>query len=156
MKFKSFTKSEFLALGVIFALLLVVSVPNFLLSIQRSRDLTRKDDLMAIGVAANKFQEKYFYYPNSIEDLSEFLTVIPNDPQTNKGVSYVFLSNRRRYQIFASLEDKEQDEYDESIEARGIDCGVRLCNFGKAEGATPLDKTLEEYENELEKNLNEE
>ncbi|KKR85119.1 MAG: hypothetical protein UU32_C0039G0006, partial [Candidatus Woesebacteria bacterium GW2011_GWB1_41_10] len=40
-----FDKQELKALGVIFGILLIISVPNFALSIKRARDLTRKNDI---------------------------------------------------------------------------------------------------------------
>jgi hypothetical protein len=155
MKLKSFTKNEIVGLSIIFAVLVVVSVPNFLLSIQRSRDLTRKDDLMSIAVAAGEFQEKYFYFPSDLGSLSEFMLAVPKDPQSKIGLEYVYLSNGRRFQILASLEDKEQDEYNQEIEARGIACGSRVCNYGRASGSTPLNISIEEYEYQMEPKLNE-
>lgn len=149
---KFFSKTELKVLGIIFAVLFSISVPNFSLSLRRARDLTRKNDIRALADAAEAYQKKYFYFPDSLELLSEFLPHIPQDPQESKGMFYVYISNGRRYQILASLEDKEQDEYNEVIEKRGISCGLRLCNFGLGYGKTPLDKSLEEYENEINKN----
>lgn len=130
-------------------ILIVISVPNFAASIKRSRDLTRKNDIRDLAQAANEFQEKYFYFPDNVEELAEFLPAVPKDPQTAKGLNYLYISNGRRYQILASLEEKNQDEYDSAIEARNLSCGIRICNFGRAYGVTPLDKSLEEYENEI-------
>jgi hypothetical protein len=47
------------------------------------------------------------------------------------------------------LEDKNDSEYNFAIDRRGLRCGNFICNFGKSDGQTPLDKTLQEYENEL-------
>lgn len=82
-------------------------------------------------------------YPPYIEQL-------PADPQHGKGVRYMYFSVGTRFQIYASLEGgADEDEYDPSIEVLGIMCGTRACNFGKANGRTPLDKTIKEYETEL-------
>ena len=78
-----------------------------------------------------------------------YLGNLPDDPQTKMDLKYFYVSNGRRYQIYGSLEDKNQDEYDEAILKRNISCGIRICNYGRSYGATPLDKSLEEYENEL-------
>jgi len=75
-----------------------------------------------------------------------YLGNLPNDPQKNLGLKYVYISNGNRYQIYGSLEDGGQDEYDEKIIRRGISCGVRVCNYGRSYGRTPLDISIEEYE----------
>lgn len=144
-----FTRDELKGLGVIFLILIAISIPNFTISIKRARDVTRKDDIRDLAQAARDYQGKYFFFPESIEPLAEFLPAIPKDPQNSKGVEYVYISNGRRFQTFASLEDKNQDEYDETVEKRNIKCGVQVCNFGRSSGKTPLDKSLEEYENEI-------
>jgi len=79
-----------------------------------------------------------------------YLENIPQDPRTKDGISYFYISNGRRYQIYAYLEG-EVDEigYDASIVRRNLPCGNHICNFGRAFSTTPLDKSLEEYENEL-------
>lgn len=79
-----------------------------------------------------------------------YLTTLPQDPQFSKGSSYIYLSNGTRYQLYASLEGEDgEDQYNQGVVSRQLDCGTRVCNFGKALGETPLDKTIEEYENEL-------
>jgi hypothetical protein len=40
-------------------------------------------------------------------------------------------------------------EYDPKIVARGVSCGKVICNFGKASRGTPLDRSLEQFEKEL-------
>lgn len=146
---KFFTSHELKALTVIFGILLLISIPNFAVSIKRARDVTRKSDIRDLAEAANAYQKKYFVFPDKIEPLSEFLKAVPRDPQAGQGLVYVYISNGRRYQILAALEDKNQDEYDQRIEQRNISCGTRICNFGRAYGKTPLDVSLEEYEKSL-------
>ena len=74
---------------------------------------------------------------------------IPVDPQNGDGVRYFYRSNASRFQIYTSLEGKDDAEYNKKIEGLKIKCGTRICNFGRAFGDTPLDKTIQEYENEL-------
>lgn len=143
---KPFTKLEKIVLIGIFAVLIIVSAPNFALSIKKSRDLTRKDDLVYIAEQLNKYKEENFEFPPT---LSPYIKNVPRDPQESKGVKYVYITNSKRYQIYASLEVVKQDEYDSDIEKLKIDCGIRYCNFGRGYSNTPLDKSLEEYENEL-------
>lgn len=78
-----------------------------------------------------------------------YLARIPVDPHNQKGTQYFYISNGNRYQIFASLESSNEPEWSEEIVKRNLKCGNKICNFGIAFGSTPLDKTIEEYENEL-------
>jgi hypothetical protein len=81
----------------------------------------------------------------------EYLKALPADIHAKKGATYLYLSTGSRYQLYAALEGKTEAEYDVKIVARNLKCGLRICNFGKASGNTPLDKSIEEYENELAK-----
>ena len=82
-------------------------------------------------------------------DAFSYLERIPSDPKHDEGARYYYVSNGRRFQIYASLEGRDEDEFSEAILARNLPCGKEICNFGLAYGKTPLDKSLEEYENEL-------
>jgi type II secretory pathway pseudopilin PulG len=93
---------------------------------------------------------------SSLSDLSDstyppYMKLIPNDPESKKGRSYYYFSSGSRFQIYGSLEGKNEDEYDESIVKRGISCGETVCNFGKSSGKTPLDISIEEYETKISK-----
>lgn len=74
---------------------------------------------------------------------------LPEDPYSGKGFAYIYLSNANRFQLYASLEGADEPEYDQGIIARNLSCGSYICNFGIGYGAVPLDKSIEEYENEL-------
>ena len=78
-----------------------------------------------------------------------YMNKLPTDPSHDAGVRFFYVSNGRRYQVLAALEGTSEAEYDPDIEARGIACGNKICNFGLGFAQTPLDKSLEEYENEL-------
>lgn len=87
-----------------------------------------------------------------LRDFSEteiLMNPIPTDPKNEEGMSFLYISNGTRYQVFAHLEGKDEAEYDTKIEQRGLMCGNEVCNYGRTYGSTPLDKSLEEYENEL-------
>jgi hypothetical protein len=88
-------------------------------------------------------------YDLTDENVLPYLKILPTDPQKDKGLYYVYFSNGKRYQIYAALEGSDEDEYSEAIIKRNISCGTRICNYGRAYGKTPLDKSIEEYENEL-------
>ena len=74
-----------------------------------------------------------------------YLSVLPQDPDTDKGVSYFYTSNISYFQILGALEGKSEPEYRESVEARGIYCGKITCNFGKSLNNVPLDIPVEEF-----------
>ncbi len=78
-----------------------------------------------------------------------YLPHLPTDPHHNDGARYYYISNGRYFQLYAALESSSEAEYDKSIVARNIMCGDRVCNFGLASYGAPLDKSIEEYENEL-------
>jgi hypothetical protein len=82
-------------------------------------------------------------------DYPPYLQTLPKDPQWERGIAYIYKSNTNRFQLYTSLESDEEDEYTENIVEFGVMCGERVCNFGKSFGNTPLDKSIEEYENEI-------
>ena len=91
---------------------------------------------------------------DSLSDLADpsylpYLKVIPSDVHSDRGVSYYYLSNVERFQIYASLEGADEAEYDPKIVSRKLPCGIKICNFGLSSGATPLERSIEEYENEI-------
>lgn len=77
------------------------------------------------------------------------LARLPRDPQSADGIRYIYKSSQDRFQLYASLEGRNEAEYNAKIAALKIKCGTRVCNFGKAFSDTPLDKSIQEYENEL-------
>lgn len=179
---KPFTKPEVASLVIIFAILIAVSTPNFIVSLRRARDAQRKADIGSIHDSLLRYQNDFGSFPLSIDgkiaacepvtfrevagiktpvfspcdwgktslaDLSDssyppYLKVIPNG-------SYYYFSNGSRFQIYGSLEGKSEDEYDESIIKRGVSCGDVVCNFGRSFSKTPLNVSIEEYENSINK-----
>ncbi len=84
------------------------------------------------------------------DEYEEYMKVIPSDPKYEKGYTYLYISNMNRFQLFAYLEGEDAEVgFRQGIIDRGLECGINTCNYGKAFGVTPLEKTLEEYENEL-------
>ena len=79
-----------------------------------------------------------------------YLEKLPNDPNSNQGSTFLYLSNTKRYQIYGHLEGgKNEEGYDEEIIKRGLSCGNQVCNYGLAFGSTPLNISIDEYENQL-------
>lgn len=80
-----------------------------------------------------------------------YLKVVPQDPREESGISYLYLSNENLFQIYAYLEgENAEDGYDPEIVKRGLMCGSKVCNYGKSYVDIPLNKSIEEYEEELE------
>jgi len=118
------------------------------------------DDILAKLKKERVFDRELFfqglrpceYGIDSFRDVTDdsrtpFLNPIPEDPKKDYGYSYLYLSNTKRFQIFAYLEgETKEDEYDSKIAARGLICGKKPCSFGKASGDTPLNISIEEYE----------
>lgn len=186
-----FSKEEALVICSILLLIVIISFGNFKVSLRRSRDAQRKNDIGAISDGIAKYGNDFAKYPlsspegkilacrpkvsqdkkakkivefepcewgkDSLRDALDltypvYIETLPSDPQASEGERYLYLSNGARFQIYAALEGEEDDEYDPKILVRGLTCGNRTCNFGRASGV-PLDKSIEEYENELEQQL---
>lgn len=64
---KFFSKSEFKALLIIFAGLIIISTPNFIVSLRRARDAQRKADIGSIQDALFKYQADFGSFPLSID-----------------------------------------------------------------------------------------
>lgn len=173
-----FSKSELFSVSVILGIIIFASLVNFRIAERRGRDTQRKNDMGYIAKGLNIYGKDFGVFPLSttdgkiiacsdplsptpcswgvdkLADLTDpkypaYLPLIPRDPQTEMGVNYFYISNSRRFQLYIALEGRDEDEYEESIVARGIKCGLRICNAGLSSGDTPLDKSIEEYENEL-------
>lgn len=171
-----FSKKELLAVTTILSLLGGLMFINMQASLRRSRDAQRKADVRDIYNGLIKFQADFGFFPASNngrvvgcggeekdekgnpifhecewgwESLQGYLERIPSDPENDKGYRYHYISNGKRFQIYASLESDEEPEYNTKIKQRNLTCGEKICNFGLGYSKTPLDKTLEEYEQEL-------
>ncbi len=65
---KPFKKTEKMALLVIFSVLIIVSVPNFIISLRRARDQVRRDDLGALLHALEEYSVDFKRLPPASED----------------------------------------------------------------------------------------
>ena len=64
---KFFSKSESKALLVIFAFLVFISIPNFIVSLRRARDAQRKADVGSIQDALYRYQADFGTFPFSVD-----------------------------------------------------------------------------------------
>jgi type II secretory pathway pseudopilin PulG len=185
---KNFSKSELTSLIIIFAVLIMVAVPNFVTSLQKSRDQIRRDDMGSIYGALSRYLSDFESLPLSSPDgrimdclksgdtpLKNkkglwtfdpiacnwgqdqfknlitgyvYLVNLPRDPDYQKGVEYLYLSDGNRFQIFASMTVKGQAEIDPKIIARNLSCGNKICNIGRSYNV-PIDISIEEYNRQL-------
>lgn len=187
-----FSKEELVGVTVIFLLLLVISIPNFALSIRRSRDQNRRDDIGGLTHGLEEYYADFGVFPKSnsegemiackkpedtvlvdekgrliidlvpcvwgrdaLVDLTPesnkvYIKALPVDPTHAKGDKYMYLSDGYRYQVLSALESADEASYDAGIFTRKIMCGARVCNMGKSYNS-PLNKSIEEYVNEIKK-----
>lgn len=166
-----FTKPEALGVGIILLAIFVLSLYNFQISQIKARDAQRKADLGRIQAGLANYFNDFNFFPTAssgkmiacgttvafepcdwasaaLRDLADanyppYIEPLPQDPLADKGYSYTYLSNTRHFQLLASLEDKNDPEYNPSIEARGLYCGSKICNYGRADSvAVRLDEEL--------------
>jgi len=174
---KNFSKPELKAIGIILGILAVVSFFNFRISLRRARDAQRMSDIGQIADNLNVYKERVGSFPVSQNgkllaclgsdttidlktgayvnllacnwDSESLIGKLPIDPNSDAGWAYLYISDGWTYQIYANLEGKDEPDYKQVIIKRNLNCGTKICNAGKAYSRTPLDKSIEEYENEL-------
>ena len=65
---KPFIKSEKISIGIIFAVLIAISIPNFVISLRRARDQVRRDDMGALVNALGRYQTNLHNFPMAASD----------------------------------------------------------------------------------------
>jgi len=152
-----FSRSEILGIGIILFLIVFLSVFNFKYSQIKARDAQRKDDLKSIFNAVYKFQKDFSFYPPAldgrilncgdprnlqpcawgVDKLTDrglfggevYLSLLPKDPLSDEGYSYLYFSDGKNAQILAHLEDAKDSEVSKEVIKRGLACGLRICNY---------------------------
>lgn len=56
---------------------------------------------------------------------------MPRDPKYKEGASYIYKSTGKSYELYISLEGKDEAEYTESIVNKNLHCGTKICNYGR-------------------------
>lgn len=153
---KGMTRNEFLIVVGILAAIILVALPNFGFSKIQARDVQRKNDLKHVRAALGDYFKDFSAYPRSEEgrilacgtseklkpcewaidtlrDLRDpaypsYISPLPRDPQHER--TYFYVSNTRNFQIFASLEEPRDIEYNKKVAERKLSCGKKICNFG--------------------------
>ena len=172
----SLSKKQYYVIISTFLLVIFLTAVNLRVSLRKGRDAQRKLDVRNISRLLENFREENSYFPESMDgkirgcetgQIDEFGDPIfracnwgndnfagvplPSDPHSNLGVSYYYLSSGTHYQIYAALEGTTEAEYDPRIITRNLYCGNKICDFGLGYKETPLDKSIEEYEKDIEK-----
>lgn len=160
-------KNELIGIGIILTVIFIATFFNLRNSLLLARDVQRKNDLKHIATALTAYTDKAGGYPgakdgkiancgNDMADVcrwgidplnasdSAIMERMPNDPSWAKSYSYLYRSNRRDFQLYAHLEDKNEEEIDRGIEKKGFSCGVAVCNFGLSSSQLPLTENIEE------------
>lgn len=168
------SKSEVLMVSTILGFIFLLGFFNLQISERRARDVQRKNDLKHVAAALNSYLYDFGAYPASVDgrifacgtpehvrvcvwaadgitDLSDpdyppYINPLPQDPlASTKDYTYIYLSNTRNFQLFASLENSSEAEYNKDVFKRGIKCGSSTCNFGISSIGSP--KTPLEVQN---------
>ncbi len=160
-------KNEIIGVGIILAVIFITAFFNLKNSLLLARDVQRKNDLKHIATALTAYTDIARSYPGAIDgkiancgdDMtgacrwgidplnaseSAIMERMPNDPSWAQSYSYLYRSNRKDFQLYAHLEDKNEEEIDRDIEKKGFSCGVAVCNFGLSSSKLPLTENIEE------------
>jgi type II secretory pathway pseudopilin PulG len=73
-----------------------------------------------------------------------YMSILPREPDYQKGAKYLYFSDGNRYQIYGVMEGMDEAEIDPKIVARGLTCGNKICNVGRSYNV-PTDISIEEY-----------
>lgn len=109
----------------------------------------KKDDLPedTTNIPLDELYAPCRYGFDALQDLTDltrepYMRALPSDPDTDKGVSYFYVSNLKEFQFLTALEGEDEAEYNLKVRARGLPCGNQICNYGKGSSNLPLDKEL--------------
>lgn len=61
----------------------------------------------------------------------ENIKIMTADPDYDKGTSYLYISDGKKYELYVSLEGKDEAEYTASIASKNLQCGRSICNYGR-------------------------
>jgi general secretion pathway protein G len=88
---RGFTLIELLVVMSIIATLLMIAVPRYFHSLERSKEVVLREDLAVMRDAIDKYYSDLARYPDTLADLVErrYLRSIPLDPETRSKETWV-------------------------------------------------------------------
>ena len=92
---RAFTLIELLVVLSIIATLLLVAVPRYFHSLERSRETVLRQDLAVMRDAIDKYYSDLAHYPDTLTQLVEqrYLRSIPIDPQTKSSATWIAIES---------------------------------------------------------------
>jgi len=92
---RGFTLIELLVVMSIIATLLMIAVPRYFQSLERSREAVLREDLFVMRDAIDKYHADLAQYPETLTTLVEqhYLRAVPIDPQTRSSETWVTVAN---------------------------------------------------------------
>ena len=92
---RGFTLIELLVVMSIIATLLLIAVPRYFRSLERSREVVLRQDLSVMRDAIDKYYADLAQYPHELGSLVEkrYLRRIPVDPQTKSSDTWVTVAS---------------------------------------------------------------
>jgi general secretion pathway protein G len=92
---RAFTLIELLVVLSIIATLLLVAVPRYFHSLERSRETVLRQDLAVMRDAIDKYYSDLAHYPENLTQLVElrYLRSIPIDPETKSSATWVAIES---------------------------------------------------------------
>jgi general secretion pathway protein G len=91
---RGFTLIELIVVMAIVAMLIALSLPRYVRSIERSREAVLRHDLRAMREAIDLFMGDRDRYPASLDELVEqrYLRSVPVDPYTDSATSWLLVA----------------------------------------------------------------
>jgi len=92
---RAFTLIELLVVLSIIATLLLIAVPRYFHSLERSRETVLRQDLTVMRDAIDKYYSDLARYPENLTQLVElrYLRSIPIDPETKSNATWVAIES---------------------------------------------------------------
>ncbi len=152
-----FSLMELMIVVAIMLILAGIGFSNYVFSIQKSRDATRKNDLSVMAKAIESFANDFSIYPTSDNgelvacdynnsglracswgqpmaayvgnQLVTYVSKLPTDPEGDQAYYYES-TDGSSYNLYAALENDQDPSYQADLE---IVCGNAACNYQLSE-----------------------